>query len=212
MARFPRPIPYVTGLDGSPLTMPAQGQSPQTVVEGGAVAALSRDAHHQFSKSNQLSVELIAGVGVKGDVHSGPLVKNRYLAKRNPCMPNLRQIHLMPAELLEELHNIGFWVGPGDLGENITTRGIDLVGLPLGSVLYLGEKAAIEVTGLRTPCLQIDKFRKGLKRAMIVTGHRSLVCYKAGIMGVVRAGGIVNSNDSIKVVRPQRPWRSLPAL
>ena len=177
----------------------------------GSVVALSRDAHHRFSKFNQQSVELIAGAGVRGDAHSGSLVKHRCLARRDPTMPNLRQIHLIEAELLDELCNMGFCVGPGDLGENITTCGIDLLRLPLGSVLYLGEKAAVEVTGLRTPCLQLDKFRRGLKREMIVT-DRGFVSYKAGIMGVVRIGGNVNSEDKIKVTPPRRPWRPLPAI
>jgi MOSC domain-containing protein YiiM len=134
----------------------------------GTVIAVSCDTLHRFSKRNQSVIRLIAGFGVEGDAHAGSSVRHLYLAKRDPTLINLRQIHLIHAELHDELKEIGFVIEPGELGENVTTRGVDLLGLPLGTLLYLGAEAVVEMTGLRTPCSHIDRFRKGLKRTMIV--------------------------------------------
>jgi MOSC domain-containing protein YiiM len=149
--------------------------------------------------------------GIEGDAHAGRLMKHRYLAKRQPTLANNRQIHLIQCELFDELAVLGFQVKPGDLGENITTGGIDLPALPLGCILRVGSSAVIELTGLRTPCGYIDRFRKGLKRTMTVrtgNGHT----FRAGVLGVIRTGGEVVCGDSIAVELPAQPWKSLPAL
>ena len=178
----------------------------------GKVTAVSADALHRFSKPHRAAIKLIAGFGVEGDAHGGALVKHRYLARRDRNLTNLRQIHLIHAELHDELRDAGFAVEPGDLGENITTRGIDLLGLPLGSHLHLGATAVVELTGLRTPCSYIDKFQMGLKRAMIVRRPEGGLTYKSGVMGVVRNTGDVESGDRIWVENPNRSSTPLPAI
>jgi MOSC domain-containing protein YiiM len=178
----------------------------------GTVIAVSRDTSHRFSKSNHSAIRLIAGFGVEGDAHAGATVRHLYLAKNDPTMPNLRQVHLIHAELHDELKQGGFVVQPGELGENITTRGIDLLGLPLGALLYLGDSAVVEVTGLRTPCGQIDRFQKCLKGALIVKDPDRTVSVKSGIMGIVRAGGDVKCGDKIAAELPDEPWTPLPFL
>jgi MOSC domain-containing protein YiiM len=174
------------------------------------VLALNCDDAHRFSKPNRLSVRLIAGHGIEGDAHAGRFIQHRHQARQMPEMPNNRQVHLIQSELFDEVKELGFVVGPGDLGENITTRGLDLIGLPLGTLLHLGATAVVELTGLRTPCSYIDKFQKGLKRAMIV---RTLggVTFRAGVLGVVNSGGDVALNDTIKVQMPMQRT-ALPAI
>lgn len=125
------------------------------------VTAVSRSAAHSFSKTVQLGIRLLAGLGVEGDAHSGKTVKHRSRVARDPSQPNLRQVHLIHAELHEELAAAGFSVQPGDLGENVTTRGVDLLALPAGARLHLGYTAVVEVTGLRNPCKQLDDFQEG---------------------------------------------------
>lgn len=132
------------------------------VLEGEALAVLI-DGKHRFSKLAQSSITLTAGHGIEGDAHCGTFVRHRYLARRNPKAPNLRQVHLIPSELFNTLRTVGFEVYPGDLGENITTAGLDLERLPLGTVLQLGNSVALELTGLRAPCILIDRFKAGLK-------------------------------------------------
>src|SRR3954453_8819492 len=134
---------------------------------GGVVAAVSRSAPHSFSKRNEDSIRLLAGFGVAGDAHGGATVKHRSRVARDPSQPNLRQVHLIHAELFDELRAAGFEVSPGDMGENVTTRGIDLLGLSTGTRLRLGEEALLEVTGLRNPCVQLDRFRPGLMKAVL---------------------------------------------
>jgi MOSC domain-containing protein YiiM len=177
----------------------------------GLVVSVSRDDGHRFSKPIRTNVRLIKDHGVEGDAHAGPFLKHRYLAKRQPTLANNRQVHLIQSELFQELAGLGFEVGPGELGENITTGGIDLLKLPLGCLLHLGDNAAIELTGLRTPCGYIDRFRKGLKRAMIVRTGASPT-FRAGVLGVVRASGDVACGDLIRAELPDRPWTPLPAL
>jgi MOSC domain-containing protein YiiM len=178
----------------------------------GSVIAVSCDSVHRFSKRNQSAIRLIAGFGVEGDAHAGSTVRHLYLAKRDPTIPNLRQVHLIHAELHDELKEIGFVIEPGELGENLTTRGIDLLGLPLGTLLYLGAGAVVELTGLRTPCSHIDRFRRGLKRAMIVKRPGMPITFKTGVMGVVRATGFVKRDDKIWTELPKKPWTPLPFL
>lgn len=177
----------------------------------GTVVAVSCDNAHRFSKPVRTRVRLVEGYGIEGDAHAGHFVAHRYLAKRAPRLPNNRQVHLIAAELFGELRAIGFDVKPGDLGENITTQGIDLLKLPLGTLLNLGNIAVVELTGLRTPCSYIDKFQKGLKRAMIVRTSAGPT-FRAGVLGVVRATGNVSAGDRITAALPAQPWQTLPAL
>src|ERR1700737_5388993 len=133
----------------------------------GSVVAVSLRAGHHFSKTPSLSIRLLRGLGVPGDAHMGETVKHRSRVRKDPTLPNLRQVHLMHAELFDELRARGFAVKPGELGENITTSGIDLLALPAGTRLHLGASAVVEITGLRNPCIQIDYFQKGLMAATL---------------------------------------------
>jgi MOSC domain-containing protein YiiM len=178
----------------------------------GRVIAVSQDSKHRFHKTNQLSIRLLAGMGVEHDAHAGPLVKHRYLAARDPNAPNLRQVHLIQGELLDELCSKGFTVTPGDLGENITTRGLDLPALPLGARLRIGANAVVEVTGLRSPCLQFDRFQRGLKAEMIAPRADGRSPFRSGIMGIVLQGGEIARDDEIRVDYPAQPWTNLPAI
>jgi hypothetical protein len=178
----------------------------------GTIVAVSRAPKYGFSKPNHASISLIAGLGIEGDVHAGTLVKHRYLIRQDPNMINLRQVHLIPAEVFDEMATLGYDVKAGDLGENVTTRGVDLLNLPLGSRLKLGATAVVEVTGCRSPCLHIDEFQKGLKGAMMSKDAEGRTFFKAGIMGIVLEGGDVKSDDAIEVTLPEQPWQRLPAL
>ncbi|MEU3096213.1 MOSC domain-containing protein [Streptomyces sp. NPDC006967] len=171
----------------------------------GTVTAVSRDSGHAFSKPNRESITLLAGLGVAGDAHAGRTVKHRVRVEQGPTRPNLRQVHLMPEEALAELGAAGFHVVPGALGENITTRGIHLLGLPVGTVLRIGDDAVLEVTGLRTPCKQIDDFQDGLLKHVVGRDDAGAVTHKAGIMSVVRAAGVVRPGDAIEVELPPEP-------
>lgn len=173
------------------------------------VVAVSRSADYTFSKPNEAAIRLVTGIGVDGDVHAGQTVKHRYRLKQDPTQPNLRQVHLIHAELLDELHAQGFVVKPGQIGENITTRGIDLLGLPAGTKLHLGAEAVIEVTGLRNPCRQLDNFQEGLKAAVLDQDEDGNLIRKAGVMGTVLAGGEVRPGDAIVVELPPGPNRVL---
>ncbi len=163
------------------------------------ITAVSLSPEHTFSKPNQSHIRLIAGVGVEGDAHSGVTVKHRSRVKRDPIQPNLRQVHLIHAELHDELNAQGFHVSAGQMGENITTRGVDLLGLPTGTRLHLGNEAVIEITGLRNPCVQLDNFQDGLLKACLDHDAEGNLVRKAGVMGIVLVGGEVFPNDSIRV-------------
>jgi hypothetical protein len=173
------------------------------------VTAVSRSARHAFSKRSELWIRLVAGLGVEGDAHAGETVKHRSRVARDPTQPNLRQVHLIHAELHDELRAGGFSVGAGDLGENVTTRGIDLLALPTGTVLRLGDTAVVTITGLRNPCSQLDKFQPGLTSAVLDSDADGNLIRKAGIMGVVTAGGDVRPGDAIRVELPPAPHRPL---
>ncbi|REF37132.1 MOSC domain-containing protein [Thermasporomyces composti] len=175
----------------------------------GTVVAVCRSATHTFSKPTRDRIRLVAGVGVEGDAHAGTTVKHRSRVARDPSQPNLRQVHLIHAELHDELRDAGYDVEPGDLGENVTTRGIDLLGLPTGTLLHLGDSAVVEVTGLRNPCTQINDFAPGLLNQVLLRGEDGRIIRKAGIMGVVRTGGEVRPGDPIKVELPPEPHRPL---
>jgi len=173
------------------------------------VTAVSLSRGHHFSKPNALSIRLLAGLGVDGDAHAGVTVKHRSRVRRDPSQPNLRQVHLVHAELFDELREKGFVVVPGDIGENVTTRGIDLLALPTGTRLRLGETATVEITGLRNPCVQLDTFQKGLMAATLDKDSDGNLVRKAGVMGVVLAGGEVRPGDAIAVELPEGPHRAL---
>jgi MOSC domain-containing protein YiiM len=171
----------------------------------GAVSAVSSNGVYSFTKPNRESITLLEGLGVEGDVHAGVTVKHRSRVRRDPSQPNLRQVHLIHEELLEEVREAGFEVGAGALGENVTTRGIDLLGLSRGTLLRLGDDAVVEVTGLRNPCLQIDDFQKGLLKEVVRRDADGGVQLKAGIMSVVLAGGVVRPGDPVTVELPDGP-------
>ncbi len=173
------------------------------------VIAVSISAEHTFSKPNQKSIILIEGLGVEGDAHAGKKVKHRYLAKLDPKRPNLRQVHLIHVELLDKLYEKGFSVAPGQLGENITTKGVDLLGLPTGAKLKIGKKAVVEITGLRNPCKQIDRFQKGLQRALLSKDEERNLVREAGVMGIVVVGGEIFPGDPIVVDLPPKPHQPL---
>jgi len=175
----------------------------------GIVTAVSRCATHTFSKPNADCIRLLAGLGVEGDAHLGETVQHRSRVAKDPTQPNLRQVHLIHAELHEELQAAGFAVAAGQMGENITTRGVDLLGLPVGARLHLGETAVVEVTGLRNPCTQLNDLLPGLMAAVLDRDSMGNLIRKAGIMGIVITGGEVRPGDAIRVDLPPVPHRPL---
>ncbi|MFI9816004.1 MOSC domain-containing protein [Saccharothrix variisporea] len=175
----------------------------------GQITAVSRSGEYTFTKPNEDVIRLVAGLGVEGDVHAGELVKHRSRVRRDPTQPNLRQVHLMHAELHDELTALGFPVTAGALGENVTTRGVDLLGLPTGTRLHLGAEAVVEVTGLRNPCPQIDGFSDGLLKHVVGRDAEGNVVRRAGIMSIVLVGGEVRPGDPIRVELPAAPHTPL---
>jgi MOSC domain-containing protein YiiM len=175
----------------------------------GQVLAVHRSSSHRFSKYAEEEITLIEGLGVAGDAHAGSTVKHRSRVARDPSAPNLRQVHLLHAELFDELVGRDHVVFPGDLGENITTRGLDLLALPAGTVLCIGDDARVEITGLRNPCSQIDRFQPGLTAAVLDRDEQGGLVRKAGVMGVVRHGGVVRAGDTIVVQFPPPPHHVL---
>lgn len=173
------------------------------------VVAVAVSPSHRFSKPLVPEISLLAGLGVAGDAHCGETVKHRSRVRQDPTQPNLRQVHLIHGELHDELTRQGFRVGPGVMGENITTRGLDLLGFGTGTVLHIGETACIEITGLRNPCLQLDTFQDGLMAACLGRDDAGGLIRKAGVMGIVRVGGRVRAGDAIRVVAPEGPHRPL---
>ncbi len=178
----------------------------------GSVVAVSRSGAHSFTKRYEIFIRLIAGLGVEGDAHLGEKVRHRSDMRKNPERPNLRQVHLIHEELETQLRGAGFAVNAGTMGENITTRGVDLLGLPVGTKLQLGDEAVIEVTGLRKPCRQLDDYQQGLTAAVLDRdAEGGLVC-KCGIMAVVLGGGEVRPGDAIRVTLPPLPHRALAPI
>ena len=175
----------------------------------GIVIAVSRSATHTFGKQVQDSIRLLAGLGVEGDAHLGATVQHRSRVANDPSQPNLRQVHLIHSELHDELNASGFSVSAGQMGENITTRGINLLALPVGTILSIGHEAVIEVTGLRNPCYQLDDFQPGLMAAVIARDAQARLIRKSGIMGIIRAGGEIRPGDKIHVDLPPLPHREL---
>lgn len=175
-----------------------------------AVVGVSARAGHGVGKDSADRIRLIAGLGVEGDAHLGETVKHRSRARRDPTQPNLRQVHLIHAELHDELADAGFaGLRPGQMGENVTTRGLDLLGLPAGARLLLGDEAVVEVTGLRNPCKQLDEIQPGLMKATLDRDADGALVHKAGVMAVVLTGGDVRAGDTIAVEPPPLPHRPL---
>jgi MOSC domain-containing protein YiiM len=181
-------------------------------VRGGVVVAVASDTTHRFSKPLRPSITLVAGIGVAGDAHAGVTVQHLSRVRRDPTQPNLRQVHLVASELFAELADVGFDVRPGDLGENVTTAGIDLLGLSTGTRLSLGRSAIVEVTGLRNPCRQIDGFTEGLLRQVLSRDDDGAVVRRAGIMGIVLVGGPIEAGDGIAVTLPAGGRRPLDVV
>lgn len=173
----------------------------------GAVVAVSAKPKHGVNKANRPVIRLLAGQGVEGDAHCGATVKHRSRWRRDPTQPNIRQVHLLHAELFEDLAAQGFPITPGLMGENITTRGIDLLNLPAGAILRLGGEAVVQITGLRNPCYQLDELQQGLMAACLDKQGAELV-RKAGVMSIVLTGGEVRAGDAISVEIP--PGATLP--
>jgi MOSC domain-containing protein YiiM len=173
------------------------------------VVAVSSSGEYTFTKPNRESITLVAGLGVDGDIHSGVTVKHRSRVARDPSQPNLRQVHLMHNELHDELRAKGYAVEAGQLGENVTTAGLDLLGLPTGTVLRLGDEAVIQVTGLRNPCLQIENFSTGMLGEVVGRDDAGEIVRRAGIMSIVLTGGVVRPGDPIAVELPDAPRQPL---
>lgn len=185
------------------MTAPIARRPPATV------HAVHRSATHSFSKPSCEQITLLQGLGVEGDAHLGVTVQHRSRVARDASQPNLRQVHLIHAELHDTLRDQGFAVAPGDMGENITTVGLDLLALAAGTVLRFPSGAAIEVTGLRNPCAQLDGFEDGLMAAVLGRDEAGKLVRKAGVMGIVLAGGSVSPGDAIAVELPGGPRRPL---
>jgi MOSC domain-containing protein YiiM len=173
------------------------------------VTAVFRSATHTMRKNLEPSIRLLAGLGIEGDAHMGVTVKHRSRVAADPTQPNLRQVHLIHSELHDQLRARGFRVVAGEMGENITTRGLDLLALPVGTRLQIGPEAILEITGLRNPCTQLDGLEPGLMQAVLDRDADGNLIRKAGIMGVVIAGGLVQSGDAIQVELPPVPHRAL---
>ena len=173
------------------------------------VESVNASPKHTLRKPGHLSIRLVVGIGVEGDAHAGATVKHRSRVRRDPTKPNLRQVHLIPAELHDELAERGFTVGAGEMGENVTTRGVDLLGLPAGTRLRLGDEATLEITGLRNPCVQLEKLQTGLMAAVLDRDAEGNLVRKAGVMAVVVAGGDVRPGDPIAVELPAPPHQPL---
>jgi MOSC domain-containing protein YiiM len=175
----------------------------------GSVFALSKCSSHEFSKTPADSLRLIEGEGVEGDAHRGVTVKHRSRVRADPTQPNLRQVHLIHHELIQELRAGGFEVAAANMGENITTAGIDLLALPTRTILHIGSDARVEVTGLRNPCAQLDQLQNGLKEAVSGRDESGKPRGRIGVMGIVLKSGVVATGDHIEVVLPPEPHKRL---
>jgi MOSC domain-containing protein YiiM len=176
------------------------------------VIGVSSSSQHAFSKGVATQIKLLAGLGVEGDAHCGVTVKHLYRARQDPTQPNLRQVHLVQAELFDELLAQGFTVGAGQIGENITTRNLDLLALPVDAELHIGASAIVKLTGLRNPCDQLNQFQPGLMAAVLGRTSDGKVTYKAGVMGVVLTSGLVRPGDQIHVRLPAEPHCELERI
>ena len=173
------------------------------------VVAVSKSATHTMSKPNVDRIYLLAGLGVEGDAHAGVTVKHRSRVAQDPTQPNLRQVHLIHSELHDEIRTLGFEMLPGQMGENITTKGIQLLDLPRHTRLHIGENAVIEITGLRNPCHQLNGLQEGLMQAVLGRDENNNLIRKAGVMGIVLQSGMVYPEDHIVIELPQLPFLPL---
>jgi MOSC domain-containing protein YiiM len=192
------PAPGATGAPGATAAGLAS-------VPDGVVVGVHRSARHGITKATEASITLLTGLGVEGDAHAGETVQHRYQARKDPTRTNLRQVHLIPTELLDELADQGHPVAPGQLGENVTTSGLDLQALPTGARLHLGPDAVVELTGLRTPCRLIDRVAPGVMSRLIDRDDEGRVVRRAGVMSIVVTGGVVHPGDAIRVGLPAGP-------
>ena len=176
------------------------------------VIAVASDKEHNFSKVTKPVITLIAGFGVEGDAHAGKTVQHLWDKERTPDAPNLRQVHLVHEEIFTELAEQGFNVSPGDIGENIVTRGIDLLKFPLGTLLEFESGAVVELTGLRDPCRKINKIQDGLIHKFVYKNDEGKRSVKSGVMSIVLKGGEIRPKDSITVILPDSPHEPLPIL
>jgi hypothetical protein len=174
------------------------------------VVSVSSASTHSFSKNVRPSIRLVEGQGIESDAHAGPFVQHRYLARWSPRKLNEKQVHLIEAELFEKLAREGFSVGPGQLGENVNTRGVDLRRLPFRTRVHLGPEAVVELRGLRTPCVLIDRFQKGLLKALVQKSERPR--FRAGVMATVIVGGLVQAGDTLSTQLPTGPQKLLPEI
>ena len=173
------------------------------------MVSVNVSAVHRFSKTPQPSIRLLEGLGVQGDAHSGTTVAHRSRVRKDPDQPNLRQVHLLHTELFDDVARHGHRLLPGDMGENVTTTGVDLLALPRDTVLRLGDEAEVLLTGLRNPCFQIHNFSRGLLKHMFDRDAEDRVVRKAGVMAVVRRSGLVRAGDTVSVVLPPSPQHPL---
>ncbi len=176
------------------------------------VDAVSKSPTHTLIKKNEKQITLLKGLGVEGDAHQGLTVKHQYDVIKNPNKPNLRQVHLIHSELFKELAQKKIIVKPGEMGENITTSGIDLLELPKDSVLHIGSMSQVKITGLRNPCSQLNRINEGLLKAVLQKNEDKSIIRKAGIMGVVLEGGEINVGDNIKIEYPKKPFQNLEPI
>jgi len=177
-----------------------------------SVVAVSKDGQHRFSKKPCAQIILLEGVGIQGDAHAGVTVQHLHRKARDPGQQNLRQVHLLPREFFDEAREEGYELAPGDLGENVLTQGLDLAGLSPDTLLHIGAGAVVRVTGLRNPCVQIDRFRKGLLKVASGRDETGQAVRSAGIMGDVTTGGVIRPGDRIDVEPPVPPHRTLECV
>jgi len=167
-----------------------------------SVLSVSMSSSHGFSKRPTDYIYLLSGCGVQGDVHcSGAASSN-----------NKRQVHLIASELLTELarkdsKGRAYIISPGALGENITTKGIDLVGLNEGTRLHFGDgddHAIVRITGLRNPKKRLDEWPKGLlDRCAMKNKKGEITGRKIGVMGIVEEDGFVQPGHMVYVEKPK---------
>ena len=183
-----------------------------TGADRAGVVAVSKSGQHRFSKRPCDQITLLAGIGIEGDAHAGVTVQHRSRVARDPTKPNLRQVHLLHAELFDEARTEGYQLAPGELGENVLTQGLDVLALSRDTLLHIGSQAVVRITGLRNPCTQIDRFRKGLLKVAVGRDRNGQVVRKAGVMGVVMTGGIIRPDDKIEVELPALPHHALECV
>ncbi|MCU0832673.1 MAG: MOSC domain-containing protein [Rhizobiaceae bacterium] len=175
----------------------------------GRAAALHRSPVHGFSKQAETQLTVLTGLGIEGDAHCGATVRHRSRVAADPAQPNLRQVHLLHMEMIDAINAQGFDISPGDIGENITTAGIDLLALPRHTRLHIGANVILSLTGLRNPCAQLDNFQPGLTQAFLGRGTDGALVRKSGVMAIVLEGGVVHAGDTIRIEMPAPPLKSL---